>query len=48
MKKDVPDLEFILADEKASPIDLLILGLVLLAAGTFVIAALIRVFSPGL
>ena len=48
MKKDLPDLEFILAGEKASPIDLLILGLVLLTAGTFVIAALIRVFSLGL
>lgn len=48
MKKDVPDLEFILADDKASPIDLVIRGLLLLAAGTFVIAALIRVFSPML
>jgi hypothetical protein len=48
VKKDVPDLEFILADEKASPLDLVIRGVLLLAAGTFVIAALMRVFSPGL
>jgi hypothetical protein len=53
VKKDDPDLEFILADDfagsqKTSPIVLVIRGLLLLAAATFVIAALIRVFSPGL
>jgi hypothetical protein len=48
VKKDVPDLDFILADEKVSSIDLVIRGLLLLAAGTCVIAALMRAFSPGL
>jgi hypothetical protein len=48
MKSDRPDLEFILADEKPSSLDLVIRGFLLLAAGTVVIAALMRVFWPGL
>ena len=48
MKKDIPDLEFILADDFSGKHETVIRGLLLLAAATFVIAALMRVFSPGL
>ena len=48
VKKDVPDLEFILADDFSSTHGTVIRGLVLLAAEIFVIAALMRVFLPGL
>jgi hypothetical protein len=48
MKSDRPDLEFILAEEKPSSINVVIRGLLLLSAGTVVIAALMRVFSPAL
>ena len=48
VKKDDPDFEFILADDFASTHETVIRGLLLLAAAIFVIAALMRVFSPGL
>lgn len=48
MKKDIPDLEFILADDFPGKHKTVIGGVLLLAAAIFVIAVLMRVCSPGL
>ena len=50
MKKDAPDLEFFLAEEQESSVLVLVIrGVVVLAAGTFLVAAVIhRVLSPML
>jgi hypothetical protein len=50
MKNDAPDLEFLLAEEQeSSALVLVIRGVLVLAAGTLLVAAVIqRVFSPML
>jgi hypothetical protein len=48
MKKDIPDLEFILADDFPGKHKTVIGGLLLLAAAIFVIAALMLGFAPEL
>jgi hypothetical protein len=48
VKKDDPDFEFILADDFSGKHETVIRGLLLLAAATFVIAALMLGFAPEL